>query len=251
LKEKLKNIIEFFNDDIVYFAASLSFFTIFSLLPILALLIFVMSTNASFASQIDLLMTYVYDFINPTHSQQVIVAIENALENIGSLGNVGLIYLFFIFFMFFKDYEYIINKIHNTQKRTFIPMILLYVSFLIIVPFSLITITFVMSFVDNSMAIKTINIIFTLIILTFIFKISVNKIIQLKAAFLSAALTLAILKLTQELFVYYITYNTTYATIYGALSSLLFMFLWIYFSWIVYLYGIKVCYLLNKKENVD
>ena len=99
MKKKIKYLIEFFNDDTLYFAASLSFFTIFSLLPILALIIVVMSTTPYFASQIDLLMVYLYDFINPTHSQQVTLTIQGALENINKLGNIGIVYLFFMFIL--------------------------------------------------------------------------------------------------------------------------------------------------------
>ena len=249
MKKKIKYLIEFFNDDTLYFAASLSFFTIFSLLPILALIIVVMSTTPYFASQIDLLMVYLYDFINPTHSQQVTLTIQGALENINKLGNIGIVYLFFIFTMFFKDYEYIVNKIHHTKKRSFIPMILLYISFLIIIPFSLLTITFVMSYMPNTILISITNIVFAIIIFTILFKISVNKHVSFKASFISSMITVFALKVTQALFVYYVAYNTTYSTIYGTLSAMLFVFLWIYVSWIIYLYGIKITHRLNKGKR--
>lgn len=245
MKDKIKNIIDFFNDDTVYFAASLSFFTIFSMLPILALLLVVMSSTPYFASQIDLLMTYVYDFINPTHSNDVILLIQGSLKNISSLGNIGTVYLVVIFFLFFKDYEYIINKIHHTKKRKFFSFIFLYLSFLIIVPISLIILTFFTSYANGNILINIINNIFALIILTILFKISANKYISFKATIISSTLTLLSLKVTQVVFMYYIAYNTTYTTIYGTLSAVLFMFLWIYFSWIVYLYGIKLSYILN------
>jgi membrane protein len=83
-----------------------------------------------------------------------------------------------------------------------------------------------------------------------LFKISVNKHIFWKASFISASFTLLVLKITQLLFVYYVIYNTTYNTIYGTLSVLLFLFLWIYISWTIYLYGIKLCYNLNIKYSL-
>ena len=251
MKNKIKYIIEFFNDDTMYFAASLSFFTIFSLLPILALLIAVMSTTSYFETQIVTLMSYLYDFINPTHSVQVVNTIQNALENINNLGNIGLVYLLFIFTMFFKDYEYIISKIHKTKQRSFFAMLLLYLSFLIIIPIILAISTFIMSYFHNNILINILNILFAIIVVTFLFKISVNKIIKLKASFISSVLTVSALKLTQALFVYYIAYNTTYTTIYGTLSAMLFVFLWIYISWIVYLYGVKISHRLNIGSKFD
>ena len=249
MKNKIKYIIEFFNDDTMYFAASLSFFTIFSLLPIIALLIAVMSSTVYFESQIVTLMNYLYDFINPTHSQQVVNTIQNALENINSLGNIGLVYLLFIFTMFFKDYEYIISKIHKTKKRSFWATFLLYISFLLIIPMMLVLITFIMSYFKNEILIFILNFILAVLFFTFIFKISVNKYVDIKASFIASLITVIALKLTQALFVYYIAYNTTYTTIYGTLSAMLFVFLWIYISWIVYLYGVKISHRLNIKEK--
>ncbi|MGD9654678.1 MAG: hypothetical protein AB7U44_05730, partial [Sulfuricurvum sp.] len=40
--------------------------------------------------------------------------------------------------------------------------------------------------------------------------------------------------------------NKSYATIYGSFSIVLFLFLWIYASWIIFVYGLKLCYLLNR-----
>ena len=48
----------------------------------------------------------------------------------------------------------------------------------------------------------------------------------------------------------YVIYNKTYTTIYGSLATLLFTFLWIYISWIIYLYGIKMCHKLNVKAQI-
>jgi len=251
MKNKVKYIIEFFNDDTMYYAASLSFFTIFSLLPILALLIAVMSTTGYFETQISTLLNYLYDFINPTHSVQVVNTIQNALENINSLGNIGLIYLLFIFTMFFKDYEYIMSKIHKTKKRNFFIMFFFYLSFLILIPLALFVATFIISYFKQSIFLNLINFLLAILVVTFLFKISVNKHISFKASLIASFITVCALKLTQALFVYYIAYNTTYTTIYGTLSAMLFVFLWIYLSWIIYLYGVKISHRLNIGTKFD
>ncbi|MCG3717085.1 YihY/virulence factor BrkB family protein, partial [Aliarcobacter butzleri] len=55
------------------------------------------------------------------------------------------------------------------------------------------------------------------------------------------------LSISKNLFIYYVIYNKTYTTIYGSLATLLFTFFWIYVSWIIYLYGIKMCHKLDLK----
>jgi len=243
----IKKIYTFFDDDTFHYAASLSFFTIFSMLPILALLIAVMSTYEIFASQIELFLFYILDFVNPTHSEDVISGIEHFLSNIDKLGTLGFFYLLFVFTMFFKDYENIISKIHQTSERSFVAMSFLYISFLFLIPLSLVVFAFISTFIDNSFTQVILEFIFGMLFMTLLFKISINKFVSLKASIISAFVTLEVLKFTQFMFIYYITYSTTYATIYGTLSAIVFMFLWIYISWIIYLYGVKLCHKLNLR----
>ncbi len=249
MKEKLitlfKKSYEFFDDDTFYFAASLSFFTIFSILPILALIIAIMSTYDIFASQIQMLLFYVLDFINPTKSEQIVSSIEKFLVNIDKLGTLGLFYLLFVFTMFFKDYENIVAKIHETEKRSFVAMSLLYISFIFLIPLALVTYTFSAAFFEGTYTKMILDFILGISFMTYLFKISVNKHVSMKAAFLAGLLTLIILKTTKTIFFYYILYSSTYSTIYGTLSAMVFMFLWIYISWTIFLYGMKICHKLN------
>ncbi len=78
--------------------------------------------------------------------------------------------------------------------------------------------------------------------------VSANTKITFGSAALSSSLTLVTLSVTKSLFGYYVSANTTYATIYGSFSVALFFFLWIYISWNIYLYGTKLCSILNKAQ---
>jgi membrane protein len=248
LIDSVKKLYSFFDDDTLYYSASLSFFTIFSLLPILALIIAIMSSYPLFSKQIDLLMVYVLDFVNPTHSQQVTASITNFLTNIDKLGSLGFFYLIFVFIMFFKDYEYIVSMIHDTTRRSFFTMLFLYSALLFLIPILLVTFTFISNLlIENTIQKFMLNFFFGLLFITLLFSLSVNKSISLKASVIAAFVTMASLKITQNLFLYYILYNTTYSTIYGTLSVLLIMFLWIYISWTIYLYGVKFCHKLNMR----
>ena len=87
----------------------------------------------------------------------------------------------------------------------------------------------------------------------FVFMVSANTKITFTAAAFSSSITLVSLSVTKTLFGYYVSANTTYATIYGSFSVALFFFLWIYVSWSIYLYGTKLCSILNKayRSNED
>ena len=79
--------------------------------------------------------------------------------------------------------------------------------------------------------------------------VSAKTKIHLKSALIASFVGSSVWYLSKILFVYYVSYNKTYLSIYGSFSILLFFFLWIYFSWYIYLYGLKLCFLLNEEET--
>jgi len=247
----LKKVFKFFKDDTPYYAASLSFFTIFAILPLIALLIVVISNIPAFSQYLDKIMLFILDFINPTHSEMLTSQIERFLTNTSKLGYIGIFYLTFVFTMFFKDYEYIVNKIHKVPSRAFYKSFFLYLSFLIIIPLLFIIFIVVSTYKEFSIYISSFASLFIWFVFIILFMVSANTKISFKAAAFSSFLTLITLSVTKTLFGYYVSANTTYATIYGSFSVALFFFLWIYVSWSIYLYGTKLCSILNKARKSD
>lgn len=238
----------FFNDDTTYYAASLSFFTIFSILPIIALAISIISSLPQFDNYIEIFMQYILELLNPTHSQQFMTQIKNFISNSNHLGSIGMVYMLFVFTMFFKDFEYIVNKIHEAKRKSIYASFFFYLSFIIVLPILFVAYLVITTSFDNPIFNYVISFTFAWIIFYGLFKLTVNRYIYNKAALISSFLTLITLSVTKNLFVYYVVYNKTYTTIYGSLATLLFFFFWIYISWIIYLYGVKLCHELNIKE---
>ncbi|WP_320034669.1 YihY/virulence factor BrkB family protein [Halarcobacter sp.] len=249
IKSLLKILDSFFNDDTTYYAASLSFFTIFSLLPIIALLIYIISSLELIQGYLDVFINYIFDILNPTHSKEFLEAFKNYISNSNKLGIIGVLYMLFVFIMFFKDYEYIVNKIHKAKRKPLLQSFFFYLIFLVTLPLMLAALNIALSFYENTIFNWFITFIFAWFIFFGLFKLSVNKYISSKAAAISSLFTLIVLSITKNLFVYYVVYNKTYSTIYGSLAILLFSFFWIYISWVIYLYGIKMCHKLNILEE--
>ncbi|MEA3290588.1 MAG: YihY/virulence factor BrkB family protein [Campylobacterota bacterium] len=247
MKEKFIKVYDFFADDTLYYAASLSFFTIFSILPLLALIIVLVSYVAESSNYLDLMLDYILNFINPTHSDTLSSFLNDFLANTHKLGAIGIFYLLFVFTMFFKDYEYIINKIYDVEPRAVYKLFFRYLGILVLVPLLFSIFTFVAALTDITLIGTSIMYIFIWLLFIGLFILSVNKKIHFKAAAISSLITLVLLNITKNLFVHYVALNTTYATIYGSFSIVLFFFLWIYISWSIYLYGIKFCSILNKQ----
>ncbi|RXJ83127.1 YihY/virulence factor BrkB family protein [Arcobacter cloacae] len=250
LKKLIDGLDSFFNDDTTYYAASLSFFTIFSILPIIALVIAIISNFSEFDNYIDIFTNYIFNLINPTHSTEIVETLKKYISNSNQLGLLGLIYMTFVFIMFFKDYEYIVNKIHKTKRKSIQFSFIFYTLYLIVVALLFVASNIIMSIYNNIFIEIVLSYIFGWLIFFTLFKLSVNRKIDNKAAIISSLLTFIVITVTKNLFVYYVIYNKTYATIYGSLATLLFTFFWIYISWIIYLYGIKMCHRLNIQEQL-
>lgn len=192
------------------------------------------------------MMKYILDFINPTHSESLAKSIGSFLTNTDKLGNIGIFYLMFVFTMFFKDYEYIVNKIYGTKTRPLYRLFFLYLGFLILIPVLFFLFIIISTVAKFSFSIHIFTFIFIWIMFIILFMLSANTKVTIYSASISSLVTLIVLSITKSLFGYYVISNTTYATIYGSFSVALFFFLWIYISWSIYLYGTKLCSIINK-----
>lgn len=250
LKDYAFDIFEsFLNDETTYYAASLSFFTIFSLLPILALSILVVSEIEFFSSYINSFTYYILDFLNPSHSKEVNEFLTDFLSNSNKLGYFGIIYLVIIFALFFKDYDHVVNKLHNTKRRPLYKSFPFYLIFLVSMPIIFTVVVTAQSFYSNDFYNLFISFLFGWGLVFLLFKYSVNREVRSRTALGASFLTTVTLSITKNLFIYYVIYNKTYATIYGSFATLLFFFFWIYVSWVIYLYGIKMCHKLDMELN--
>jgi membrane protein len=250
-KIKLKKIIKFFNDDILFYAGSLSFFTILALLPILALMIVLISSVRIFSEYIDKFEVYALSFINPTHSAQLKVTVSGFLSNASELGILGVLYLLFSFILFFRDYDHIVNRIYNIKEKTFFKMFSMYFFFIFLIPIVFVIYTLILTsvnivYIDNSIGQYLITFMVNWIFFILLFKISINKKISIYSIIISSFIVLISLSVFKQLFIFYTLYNQMYTSIYGSFSTLMFFFIWLYLSWLIYLYGIKLSRILNQ-----
>ncbi len=257
MKRLFKKFIDFYDPDIFYFSASLSFFSILSILPILALVLVgfsYLSGLAIFDGVAEHFMKNIFELINPTKSAQLQETVSNFLSNTKDLGLFGFIYLLFAFGLFFRDYDYIINKIYDIKQKSIYRMFLTYLGFIVLLPIGFLIFTifiamFKIAFFDNIFGENILRFLTAWVMLALLFKVSINQKVNTKALFLSTFATAVSLSLAKYLFLFYASSNKMYATIYGSFSVLMFFFIWLYISWIIFLFGIKFSKTLQKYET--
>ena len=250
-----------FADKLSYYSASLSYYTLFSIIPLLVIILSIFTNLPLFDDIYKGIQALLFENLMPTHSNEVLTYINTFVENSAKLGMVGVIYVLFASMMFFKNYDYIVNDIFESNPRSFWSSVTVYWTLVTLTPIMLVLSFYLSAEIQTLLNQHTLTdgihllkilpffIIWSLFFLTY--KISANTHVSTKAATISSFIASLIWYLAKSGFIFYVLHNKTYMSIYGGLSILLFFILWIYISWAIFLHGLKFCYLLDKEDEID
>ncbi len=250
--KKLKDV------ELAHYASSLSFHTILSLIPILLISFSIFTKLPSFQLYYEKAQEFVLRSLIPTQQELFIQYLNQFMTNTLDMGVLGLIFVLYISIMFFLDYEKIVSKIFNVPMRRFWEAIVIYWAMITLMPLGLIVSFYTSSLLQDVLMQNELSLSKSLLqlssylviwlIFLIMYSISAKIKIHFKSALLSSFVASLVWYISKNLFIFYVAYNKTYLSIYGSFSILLFFFLWIYFSWLIYLYGMKICALLNEYE---
>ena len=235
--------------EILYFAASLSFYTIFAIIPLTLVILSVISTFSSFQLQINSLKSIILSYIIPANTQTFINILDTFMRNAQAMGLMGLFYAMVTSFLFFRNYEFITTRMFNTKPRKWLDSLILYWLMVTFFPIMIVGIFYLNTAITHFLASKFqililgnfFSLVFVCIFFLILFRISANQELNTKILVISSCICASIWYLFKIMFVSYISYNKTYPTLYGSISVLLISMIWIYFSWIILLFGMRVC----------
>jgi len=246
-----------FDDRIGFYAASMSWSTIFFIIPLLVIILSITIHTPFFNHYYIKIHSLIQEALLPTNSKVIMEKLDEFVRNANKMGYIGFGYITIAAIFFFKDYDYIVNDIFETPKRKAFEAIKTYFFLLIFIPFALglsfwLT-SIITSFLDRFNLGFILNTIINLIPFLIIwgifyisYQLSPQEPVSPKSAAISSFLASLIWYLAKWLFLLYISFNKTYSSIYGSVSILLFFFLWIFISWAIFLHGLRFCYLLDK-----
>lgn len=256
----------FYKDGCVTLAASISYFSIMSLIPLLFLIVTVFGyILGSHHGAYNFIFSYLKNIF-----PQMDYALAEELKKIISnkrLGGISFILFIYLASQVFFSLEYAINSVFKAKKRR---------HFLLTTLFSLIMITlagilFFLSFFITSttkllrtypMVIAGIDISkivtdsFTIIFLvpfilvsltfTWIYKYLPNCKIRLRYAALGGFITALLWEASKHLFTWYVTHIMDIGRIYGSLATFIVFLLWIFYSSSVLLFGAEFVFALGN-----
>ncbi len=244
-----------FDSDITVYASSLSFYTIFTLVPLLIISLSLIANVPVFSAQYASMQVFLFDNIMPVQTEAMAGYLESFFKNSVQLGIIGFSTMIISSMLFFQNFEHIVEKIFHSPQRGIWEAITTYWTLITLTPIVLIASMSLKAYLEANITGFALNAlsIFPFLLLWGIFfliyKIAVNADISPKAAAISSFIVALVWGLAKNSFVQYVFYNKTYATMYGSLSALIFFFLWIYVSWIIVIYGMKLCYLINRSAK--
>ena len=257
LRDFFKDLLD---DRLGYYASSLSWNTIFSIIPLLVILLYVFTTLPLFNEMYDNVQALIFANLLPTQSKEIMDSINTFIKNSDKLGMVGAFYVTFAAIMFFKNYDYIVNDIFELPSRGILKSIKTYLLLILLLPTMMGASFYLSSLIQNYLdktEMTSIIHLYSVLPYTIVwsafyiaYQLSANTRIRKRAAFLSSFIASLIWYLSKSGFVFYVVHNKTYASVYGSISTVLFFLLWIYISWAIFLHGLRFCYLLDKKDEV-
>jgi len=246
----------FVDKELTLFAASLSFYTIFTIIPLLLIILTLLTSLPSFTEHYESVKGFIFSNLMPVNSEAIMGHIDGFLANSAKMGVISLVMILVSSLLFFKNFEYIANKIFHAQPRTLWESITTYWTMLTLTPIALGVSFYITGYIATLMASHTLTEGLNILLLIFyfiiwalfflLFQIAANAKINPRASLISSLIISLIFNASKNGFIYYVFLNKSYATMYGSFAIVIFLFLWIYLSWIIFIYGLKLCYIIDK-----
>ena len=247
---KLTSVVD---SDIGFYAASLSFYSVLSIIPILWVLFFALNQFGIFDEYFPLLKSFLDQSLMPVHAELILSYLQEFMNNARSMGAMGFVYTLIMSILFYKNYQYVVNKILLVPGHNLMHSIATYVVLAFLMPVTLGLSFYLSDYIQRTIGGGGLGVGgFTLLshlmiwMLFFVlFKVSPNMHINIRIALKVSFIVSIIWHVAKWLFVQYMVINQTYTSLYGTFSVLLFLLVWVYLSWMLLLHGLKVCYLMH------
>jgi len=259
IKEKILFAYRFltYRQEMFYYASSLSFYTIFALIPMLFITFSILLAFPNFQDKIADIQNLIISNIMPTNAEVIISFMNTFLANGSKMGIVGVVSVFITSLLFFRNYEFITSRMFDSKPRKFFDSLMMYWTMITLFPLgSIVVLCFSISAqgafgLKGSYASDIFSWVAICVLFMVLFRISANKVLHKKTLFISAFVSGTIWYILKNLFVYYVAYNKVYATLYGSVSIVLFLMVWIYVSWLIMLFGMRSCQGILRFFNIE
>lgn len=253
------------DDNIKVPAGHLTYVTLLSLVPFLAVIFYMLSAFPMFSELNKIIEDLIYNNFVPTSGSAIKEHMTGFIENTKKMSMMGIASLIVIALLLISTIDQTINRIWRcTHKRSKIQAFTTYWTILslgpIIIGGSIALSSYIFSIVQEqgflSFGFKLLSLmpfIFTWLAFAGIYTLVPHQRVSFRYALIGGFSAALLFSLATDLFSLYITNFPTQQLIYGALAVIPILFVWVYFSWLIVLIGAEVTAtleeFLQKKET--
>lgn len=244
-------------------AGYLAYVSLMSLVPLVVVMFSVMTAFPIFSDVRQVIEGFVYSNFLPAAGDIVQQYIAGFVDNASKMSAIAISFLFALALLLISAIDKSLNKIWRIkEKRRFVTAFSMYWMVLtlgpVLVGSGIAVSSYLLSLVSlgDYDVLGTVNIFLrSLPMLTsiaafvLIYTLVPNKVVPIKFALLGAVLAAILFEFAKKAFVIYVTQLPSYQAIYGALAVIPIMFLWVYLSWLIVLFG--AIFTISMEEFFD
>jgi membrane protein len=263
IKIFLNSLQRFFTEKRLLWAASLTYTTIFSLIPLLSVLFFVFNIFGSLAEIKTMVQPYIYKTLAPWAQEKVIKILNDLVNNIdfSTIGVYSASLLIISVFLLLFEIEYALNEIWLIHKKTSaLSRAAIYWALLTIGPVLLALSLFIFFTLQTYIPLKVLEVyvsahgvsilsyILILSAFTLIYFLMPGTPVQLISALLGGFCAATLWKISGFAFTIYTSkFFFYYPKIFGSLAAIPLFLLWIFLCWLLFLFGAEFTYMHQNR----
>lgn len=255
---------KFKQDKCTQMAASLTFDTLLSLVPLITIALTLFSAFPVFADFSGQIKHFLLSNMLPeTGGKMISHYVEQFAESASKLTEVGLIFLALTAMLVMVTIDNAFNTIWRVSKpRPLIKRVLVYWAVLTLSPLligaSLSLTSWLVGLsigytqqapMFGMVTLKTVPVLLTTLAFSILFRVMPNRYVPMRHAFIGGAVAAVAFETMNRTFGFFIEHFPTYKLVYGAFASIPIFLFWIYLSWLTILSGALIAASLSRWQH--
>ena len=233
-------------------AATLTYTTLFAVVPMMTVTFSLLSAIPSFQGIGEHIESFIFSHFVPAAGETLQTYLVSFSQQARKLTAVGVVFLIVTAFMMLRTVDKAINKVwHEDKVKRGVSGFLLYWAILSLGPFLLglgfvltsylASLTFISDttayFGVDSFLLRLMPVLLSTLVLTLLYAAVPNRKVPLRYALTGSLLVATVLELAKTVFTTFIAKAPTYELVYGAFAAVPLFLFWIYLSWNLVLFG--------------
>lgn len=241
----------------------LSYVTLMSLVPLIVVMLSVMTAFPIFSSVRGIVEEFVYSNFVPAAGDVVQQHLTGFVSNASKMSAVAISFLFLFALLLISAIDKTLNRIWKiTEKRRIVTAFSMYWMVLtlgpVLVGSSIAVSSYIVSLVSfgdqdvvavTNFFLRLLPVVASFAAFLILYLLVPNKVVPFKFAATGALVAALLFEFAKKGFALYVTKLPSYEAIYGALASIPILFVWVYLSWLIVLFGAVITVSLQDFEK--